>query len=190
MNDLEIREALKHQILMRRRNKFEPLIIDEFAIEHGAARIDILVVNNILHGYEIKSDRDNLYRLPDQVRLYNNVFDRITLIVGYSQAYEALEIIPEWWGVKLVTQNSIGTIHFADARSPKNNPLQDKVSLIRLLWKEEALSFLEEIGGIEGYKSKPRSAIYKRISEIADSRLVHSKVCNTIKYRIMQRVAV
>jgi len=183
MNDSQIRSALKRKILSRYVGKTKPIIIDEFGLKHGMARIDIIVINHILHGFEIKSDKDTLFRLPDQVRIYNSVLDRVTLVVGYSQAYEALQIIPEWWGVKLATKGPRGGIHFSDARNPKNNPSQDKLSLCELLWKTEALSFLNEIDTMNGFKSKTRSAIYKRLVEIADIKMVHSEVCQQLRNR-------
>jgi len=183
MNDSQIRSALKRKILSRYVGKTKPIIIDEFGLKHGMARIDIIVINHILHGFEIKSDKDTLFRLPDQVRIYNSVLDRVTLVVGYSQAYEALQIIPEWWGVKLATKGPRGGIHFSDARNPKNNPSQDKLSLCELLWKTEALSFLNEIDTMNGFKSKTRSAIYKRLVEIADIKMVHSEVCQQLRIR-------
>ena len=183
MNDLQIRTALKKKILSRLSGKTKPLIIDEFGLKHGLARIDIIVINHILHGFEIKSNKDTLIRLPEQVRIYNTALDRITLVVGYSQAYEALNIIPEWWGVKLFTVGPRGAIHFSDARSPKNNPSQDKVALCELLWKTEALSLLDEIDSTKGYKTKPRSAIYKRIVDVSNIEMLQVKVREQLRKR-------
>ena len=50
--------------------------------EPWQVRIDIAVVKGALHGFEIKSDFDNLKRLARQVDLYSQVLDRATLVVG------------------------------------------------------------------------------------------------------------
>ena len=46
------------------------MILDELGICRGRVRIDLTVVNGLLHGYEIKSERDTLARLETQADLY------------------------------------------------------------------------------------------------------------------------
>src|SRR5258706_11027427 len=69
-------------------------IVPELGLWHGAARIDIAVVNGILHGFEIKSDRDTLSRLDVQMPAYNSVFDKVTLVVGRTHLVQAFQTIP------------------------------------------------------------------------------------------------
>lgn len=64
-NDLIIREALKRLLENRHAKDKKVRIIEELGVHHGTARIDIAVVNGIMHGYEIKSDQDTLQRLPE-----------------------------------------------------------------------------------------------------------------------------
>ena len=63
-------------------NDPQTLIVEELGIRQGAARVDVAVVNGSLHGYEIKSARDTLERLPKQSELYSSVFDTITLVTA------------------------------------------------------------------------------------------------------------
>lgn len=55
----------------------------------GNSVCDIMVVSNILAGYEIKSDRDNYQRLKEQEKNYDRFFDRNYLVVGHSHAETA-----------------------------------------------------------------------------------------------------
>ena len=48
----------------------------------GTVRIDVAVLNGEMCGYEIKSDRDTLERLPFQIEIYSKEFDKLTLVVG------------------------------------------------------------------------------------------------------------
>src|SRR5271154_5741007 len=48
----------------------DTIILEEFALYGGINRADIAVLNGVSHGYEIKSDRDTLIRLPQQVQAY------------------------------------------------------------------------------------------------------------------------
>lgn len=102
-----LRTALKRYLLAEYSNDPDTLVVDELGVLHGAVRIDTVVINGILHGYELKSDKDTLERLPEQTKVYSSVFDRLTLVVGYRHAYEAIKNMPEWWANQIIkTQNS------------------------------------------------------------------------------------
>ena len=190
MNDYHIRTSLKRELLARYLNDPDTLIIDELGLMHGAARIDLAVVNGLLHGYELKSDRDTLERLPDQARIYNSVFDRITLVVGYRHAYEAIKMLPDWWGIKIAEMGLRGGIHFISVRRALNNPSLDVLSVAKLLWRDEAISFLDEVASADGVRSKPREVIYKKLIKVVDSDLIRSRVRKQLRCRINRRFAV
>src|SRR6266550_991942 len=101
MNDHQLRRALKSKVLARYAKDPDTRIVDELGLRHGIARVDIAVVNGIIHGYELKSDKDNLKRLPHQVTIYSSVLDKVTLVVGIRHALEATELVPDWWGIKI-----------------------------------------------------------------------------------------
>lgn len=183
MNDSQLRNAVKRELSSRFRNNSNILILEEVGIKHGVARIDLLIVNNILHGYELKSDQDTLDRLPDQMQVFNSVLDRMTLVVGYRHAFKALKMIPEWWGVKLANMGPKGGVRFSSARMPRNNPSVDRQAVAGLLWRDEAIQLLDEIGGAVDYRRKPRKAIYARIAKIADINTIRSRVCRQLIMR-------
>jgi len=154
-----------------------PLIIEELGITHGAARIDIAVINAEIHGYELKSDLDTLDRLPEQIRIYNSVLDRVTLVVGKKHLFEAINIVPEWWGLTIAKiTNSAEKITFCEIREAEENPCQDKVAIASLLWREEALNILEEIDQAKGVRSKPRKTIYEKLVEVLDGQTLRETV--------------
>ena len=78
------------------------LIVEELGLCRGTARVDIAVVNGQLSGYEIKSDRDTLSRLPAQMATYSRVFDTMTAVVAERHLGSTKAIIPDWWGVQVV----------------------------------------------------------------------------------------
>jgi hypothetical protein len=191
MNDQDIRTVLKAELMRRYAKDNNTLVLDEVGIRHGAARIDLVVVNHQLHGYEIKSDRDSLKRLPDQIRAYSSIMDRVTLVVGYRHAYEALKMVPEWWGVRLAeTKKQSGTVVLSGARPARNNPKVDLDAAVALLWRGEALAILEEMGAAGGVRSKRRSEIYKRLVELSDPDLLRSRIRQQLKQRRCWRVGV
>ena len=176
MNDKQIRVALRNKVFRHYRLTPSALVLEEVGIRHGAARVDFLVVNGLLHGFELKSDRDNLSRLENQIQIFSSVLDRVTLVVGYRLVDKALRMVPEWWGVKLANLGKRGAIHFRDARTPKNNPCVEKEAVVKLLWQDQALQVLEELGADVGVRSKTRKEIYARLVECADLDLIRAKV--------------
>jgi hypothetical protein len=188
MNDHHIRAALKVELIQRHADKLGTLIVEEFAVGHGASRVDIAVINCALHGFEIKSDRDNLSRLPTQAQAYSEVFDQMLLYVGYRHAYEALQVVPSWWGVVLVEMKPGGSIKFHAARNPEPNPEPVALAIASLLWRSEALMLLEKYGSSAGVKSKSRTAIYERLAASLDLDCLRCEVRNQLRSRTHWRV--
>jgi hypothetical protein len=183
MKDRHLREALKQKLSAQYSDDPNTRILEELAIRHGAARIDVAVVNGIIHGYELKSDYDTLKRLPTQAKIYNSVFDRITLIVGERHLNDAINIIPEWWGIKLAEMRSRDGVCFTQIRGTQSNPSQEILAISKLLWREEALTLLEEVGGAQGLRRKPRAMVYARLVEVADLALIQDRVRHQLKTR-------
>ncbi|MHB8069916.1 MAG: sce7726 family protein [Desulfobaccales bacterium] len=141
-------------------------VLDELGLRHGVCRVDIAVVNSYLHGYEIKSDADTLERLPNQISIYSSVLDRATLVVGKKHVEKAKAIIPEWWGIKVVTAGPRGAINF-ETHCPVNmNPKIDPVALAELLWRPEVVSILQELGAPAAILRKPRASLYQYLAEV------------------------
>src|SRR5258708_36353109 len=74
-------------------------IIEELGLCHGDARAGIAVVNGVLHGFEIKSERDSLERLAHQVDAYGRAFGYATLVTCEKHLAEARARVPRWWGI-------------------------------------------------------------------------------------------
>ena len=189
MNDCHIRTSLKRELFERYRNDSDTLIVEELGLCHGEVRIDLAVINGSFHGYELKSDRDTLSRLPTQANEYSRVFDKITLVTGCKHAYEAIKLIPEWWGVRIVEQDLVGKMRFHNIRREKMNPSADAVAITKLLWREEAISFLDEIDSADGVRSKTKREIYKKIIEKADLKTIRMKIRQQLRMRRNWRFA-
>ncbi|NTW29832.1 MAG: sce7726 family protein [Candidatus Moranbacteria bacterium] len=190
-NDDTIRVALRKKLEMEcgQHISTETKIIEELGIIHGTARIDIAVVNGVIHGYELKSDKDTLKRLPGQIEIYNAVLDRVTLVVGRSHLHEAIKIIPEWWGVTVAKANcSDKDISFYNIREPETNPDQNRaVAMAALLWRDEAIAILEKIGKVDGFRSKPRMIVYKRLAEVLEMGVLSGIVRDQLRSRLNWR---
>jgi hypothetical protein len=165
MRDADVRTQLLKSLREQCPNNPPTRIIQELGVSQGSARIDLAVVNGRLDGFEIKSERDTLERLPEQVRLYSKVFDRLTLVVGRSHLNAAVAIIPEWWGIVAADPASDGP-DLIEVRPGTQNPELDPLALVELLWRDEALAVLEQMGVAQGLRSKPRAVIWRRLASL------------------------
>jgi hypothetical protein len=183
VRDRDLRAALLRRLDRRHSREPDTLILQELGLRHGAARVDIAVVNSSLHGYELKSDSDSLRRLARQARVYSSVLDRVSLVAGRRHVEAAMDLVPAWWGVQVAEMGPRGGILFSSVRRAKNNPSQDVVSVAKLLWREEALELLHQVGAAKGFGSKPRAAIYARLAEVARPDEIGSRVRDRLRDR-------
>ena len=163
MRDRDIRLKLASTSLRRHRHQADTVILHEFGINHGSNRVDIAVINGKFVGFEIKSDTDNLNRLKVQAEAYSQVFDLMTLVCVEKFVPQAIDIVPEWWGLKVpLSGKRCAITDFRTERRAAPNPSVDTLAVARLLWKSEVISALELVAGItRGVRSKPREQLYE-----------------------------
>ena len=183
-NDKKIRRALRcildEELERYRKQRRDAQIIEELGVQHGTARIDIAIVNGIMHGYEIKSDCDTLERLPGQIEEFNTVFDKLTLVVGKRHLYQAMHIVPDWWGITIAKVDVDKGVFFQTIRKAEQNQNQLGISIARLLWRKEALGILEEQNEATGVRCKPREFIYERLASTLDLDTLKQRVSSLL----------
>lgn len=183
LKDIDLRQALyAGEIHRHRLREPESRIIDELGIFEGKFRMDVAVVNTLLHGYEIKSDADNLVRLPNQQESYNKIFDKITLVAGESHVEEAFKILPSFWGLIAVSTIS-GRPVLKEIWPARLNPNVDAFSLCQLLWRDEVLSILRKKKLLGGLWSKPRKLLWQKLAREIDLIELKDLVRQTLKAR-------
>lgn len=138
-------------------------IVEEMGVWSGSVRIDIAVINGSLSGFELKSDRDTLDRLPLQRDLYGRVFDTIELVVGRRHVEKATALIPEWWGIALADESD-REVFLQQVRPAQINPAIDPFLVAQLLWKDEAISVLDGLGLARGWKSKRAKLVHQHLA--------------------------
>lgn len=183
MRDRDVREALYSKVLKEHEGDTDTLVLDELGIRHGASRVDIAVINGEIHGFEIKSDADTLTRLSAQMTFYSEVFDRVTLVVGQKHAEKAMPTLPDWWGVRVATEGARGAIHFKVTRKAKMNPAHNPIALAELLWRDEAMQELQELGVTGAILRQPRAALYQHLAEALELDDLRAMVRRRLKAR-------
>lgn len=164
MRDADVRAALHAKVLADHHGDADTLVLDEFDLWYGAARIDIAVVNGRMHGFEIKSERDTLERLDGQMAVYNLVLDRVTIVVAAKHLEEVIRRVPNWWGIKVALAGKRGAVHFEERRAPRTNPAVDPVAVASLLWCDELTEILVSLDAARGVRGKARHVLCQRLA--------------------------
>ena len=183
MRDRDVREGVWHWLEQEHAGDDDTLMLDELGILNGSTRIDIAVVNGEIAGFELKSERDTLDRLPMQRDLYNLVLDRVSLVVAENHRDKALALIPDWWGVWIAHPITGARVEVSQEREALPNPGLDAETICSFLWRDEALAILERNEAARGVKSKPREVLYHRLAEVLSLDAIRHEVRNALKVR-------
>ena len=168
VTEVQLRQFVR-RLLQGRASKEAGRVYEEMVIEQGAARVDLALVKATrLEAFEIKSDRDDFGRLHNQIHAYNRLFDRITMVCGPALAGAALEVLPPWWGVIVLSPGPSHKVLPKTLRAAGKNPLQERRSLAMLLWREEAQDVLTKHTGQPAPKRSTRRQLHEALAQSAD----------------------
>lgn len=181
-NDIDIRLALDNQLQSKHGQNPDVLIRHELGVDMGNRRIDLAVLNGHLAGWEIKSDKDTLKRLPEQAAAFLKVMDYLTIVTTAKYLDRCAAILPANWGLQEAISGPCG-IRIVSRRAPKINRQTDPFSIAQLLWRDEAMEELKLRGQARGLSSKPRYTIWQRLSEVVPKRELRSIVLSRLKRR-------
>ncbi len=183
MDDAQIRDGLHCKRLRKYHNAANTIVVDELGLKHGSCRADVAVINGRILGYEIKSDEDSLYRLPEQIRSYGDVFDRVTVVAGIRHAKAIQTMVPDWWGILVAGQGARGAIHFESVRNAETNRGICLFSVAQLLWKSEAAGILAELGVPRKTLRQRRAVLYALLVEALSPVELRRRVRDCLKTR-------
>lgn len=146
MRDGEIRAELSAALRRDHPDPIDTRIWPEMTVGLGASRVDIGVVNGALSGFEIKSDRDNLSRLPRQIEHYGRCLDFAWVVCGEKYLERAKSAVPSWWGVMVAIPGEVASVDLRVVRAASSNPNLDAFHVAQLLWRDEAHDALVDLG--------------------------------------------
>lgn len=182
-DEKEIRAALEERFAQVLNGRCDTAIIHELGLCRGQARVDLVVVNGWLHGFEIKSDRDTLRRLDAQVDYYSKVLDQATLVVGERHFVGALAKIPDWWGVIEVSAAESAELTLVEHRPALMNPDRDPRALVELLWVDDTIEMLSRRNLARGVRGKPRYMLWDRVCANFELDEIAAEVRGKLKAR-------
>ncbi|NCC60720.1 MAG: hypothetical protein EOM12_07210 [Verrucomicrobiae bacterium] len=106
------RAAITHKVLLGKHSLSTSVMLNEFRVCNNKA--DAVILNGTSTVYEIKSERDTLSRLEQQIDSYCKVFARVNVITGENHLNAVMNMVPRDVGVLLLTDRyQISTIREA-----------------------------------------------------------------------------
>ena len=96
----------------------------------NARRADVLVVSEHSHAYEIKSDVDQLDRLPGQLKDYRRTFDFLTVVTTSTHLGKIKKMLGENDGLIVISEHGMREI-----KAPKRNKRIAKKNMVSMCSK-------------------------------------------------------
>ncbi len=137
----------------------------------GGSILDIAIFNGTSTAYEIKTEFDTLARLPEQIKDYLQVFDKVNVVTHPGGTQQVLNIVPSVVGVMVLgSRGQITVIRDPSSNAASTNP----AATFRALRRQEYLNVLSKTHNWDG--NVPAGQLYaealKRFEEIP-SLLAH-----------------
>lgn len=169
---------------LRQQHRGEPTLYRrELGICVGAGRIDVAAVNGRFTGIEVKSSRDGLGRLAQQVALYSRVVDSAVLVVERARPMRVVELVPEWWGIWHAVAEDDCRVRLSELRRPESNPSVEPHSVAQLLWRDEAYDLLRSRGLHRGLSSATRWRLWDVLVRELPADVLRQEVRHRLRAR-------
>merc|ERR1712000_625230 len=143
------RAAISQKILMGTHSLRTASMLNEFRA--GSSKADLVILNGTATVYEIKSERDSLARLANQVDNYKRVFAKVNVIASKDHIEGIIETVPKDVGVMCLSKRfRITTVREAAERPERICP----VTVFESLRMAESNTILQTMGVVERKKGK------------------------------------
>lgn len=176
-NEYVYRAALTQNVLLGTHSLNTASMLTEFRVDTSKA--DLAVLNGTGTVYEIKSDRDSLARLDNQIANYRKVFAKIYVIAGNAHVDEIIARMPCEVGVMALERwDRIRTV-----REAANRPdLVCPITICQSLRTAEASALLRNLN--VSVPNVPNTLMRRALMECfaqLDPAQVHEQMVQTLK---------
>lgn len=171
------RAALTHNILLGRHSLKTASMLTEFRA--GTCKADLAILNGTATVYEIKSERDSLARLTNQIANYKQVFASVYVITGEAHLRDIMkETSPDIGVLCLSRRHSISPEREAEDRPDRVSP----VAIFESLRSAEACAILRDLKvPVPAVPNTMLHATLRACFERLKPEDVHSAMVKTLK---------
>ena len=171
------RAAICQKVLMGRHSLHTASMLSEFRI--GCCKADVVILNGTATVYEIKSERDSLTRLSNQVENYKRVFANVNVIASEGHIAGVLDMVPDDVGVLcLCKRYKIRSVREAVDCPARICP----VTVFESLRLAEAIAILQAMGvAVPEVPNTQRHAVMRALFARLDPVKLHAEMVQTLK---------
>ena len=171
------RAALTQRVLMGTHSLNTASMLTEFRA--GTCKADLVILNGTATVYEIKSERDSLTRLANQVANYKKVFAKVYVIASTDHVGGVMTTVPSDVGVlALSPRHQISTIREAEDLPGRVCP----VTVFESLRTAEAEAILRRLGvAVPNVPNTLRHAALRELFGRLDPEAVHIAMVQVLK---------
>lgn len=176
-DDYVYRSALTQKILLGRHSLRTASLLSEFRA--GKSKADLVILNGTAAAYEIKSERDSLSRLANQIQNYKKVFSVVNIIANDRHIKHILTSVPEDVGVLHLNRRYQITVEREAVDSPE---CVCPVAIFESLRLREAQEVLKRLG--IDIPDVPNTMLHREMKAVfskQDPATVHREMVATLK---------
>ncbi|MGX9144684.1 sce7726 family protein [Mesorhizobium sp. 128a] len=171
------RAAISHKVLLGTHSLRTASMLTEFRA--GSCKADLVILNGTATVYEIKSERDTLIRLANQVDNYKRVFAKVNVIASEGHVQGVLATVPDDVGVMCLSKR----FQITTVRDAINCPARIcPVTVFESLRTGEAATILKAMGGpVPKVPNTLRHAAMRDLFVALDPAKLHVEMVRTLK---------
>lgn len=171
------RAAVTQKVLMGTHSLNTASMLTEFRA--GTCKADLVILNGTATVYEIKSERDSLTRLANQIENYRKVFASINVIASETHVDAVSAMIPAYVGIICLSpQYRIRTVRNAVNQPERVCP----ITLFESLRSAEANMVLKKLGAsIPDVPNTQRHTAMRIVFSKLEPSAVHQAMVATLK---------
>lgn len=171
------RAAITHKVLMGTHSLRTAAMLTEFRA--GSSKADLVILNGTATVYEIKSERDSLVRLPNQIEDYKRAFANVNVIASEQHIDGILKTVPDDVGVMCLSRRyQISTV-----RKPIDCPERIcPLTVFNSLRTVEATTILKSLGvAVPAIPNTQRHAVFRTLFADLDPATLHLEMVRTLR---------
>ncbi len=135
------KNAVARKVLLGTHSLKTAAMLSEFRV--GQCKADLVILNGTSIAFEIKSERDNVARLEQQVSAYLKVFALVNVVTGANHLDAVRGIVPAEVGIVVLSDR----YHLKTVREAKPNRANlDSIKIFETLQRKEAEQVLQICG--------------------------------------------
>lgn len=171
------RAAISQKVLMGTHSLRTASMLNEFRV--GSSKADLVILNGTATVYEIKSERDSLARLANQVENYKRVFAKVNVIASEGHIKGVVETVPKDVGVMCLSKRyRITTVREAVECPARICPM----TVFESLRMAEGIAILQKMGVmVPEVPNTQRHAAMRDLFATLDPMALHVEMVRTLK---------